>query len=116
MTKTKKTETIVGFFDASCPVCKKRYGWHGTLTDRPACPKCGHNISPQELEDDEKQIKQTDIFCLVQRLWFECKERMAELEIAFIKNMYSKHRKKIKYNKVQLKNIKRLAIKYGVLE
>lgn len=110
-TKTEE-KIITGFFDAICPVCGKRYGWCGRLIDRPACPRCEHNISPQELESDEQQIRQLDMFCIVQRLWYDCKEKMADLEIAFIKNMYFKHRKGIKYNKIQEKNIKRLAIKY----
>lgn len=35
-------------FDASCG-CGQRIGWAGRLTDRPACPKCGHCPSQAEL-------------------------------------------------------------------
>jgi len=34
--------------DASCPKCKKRFGWSGDLKDCPPCPRCGHQIPPEE--------------------------------------------------------------------
>ncbi len=39
--------------DASCPRCKKRFGWCGSPANRPACPKCGHRPPQAELDKDE---------------------------------------------------------------
>lgn len=38
------------FFDATCEKCKKRIGWCGKATDRPACSRCGHRPDRVELE------------------------------------------------------------------
>jgi PHP family Zn ribbon phosphoesterase len=48
-----------GFFDASCPKCKRRYGWSGTVKDRPPCPKCGYRVPPAP-PAKEKERKETD--------------------------------------------------------
>lgn len=42
-----------GMFDASCPKCKKRFGWAGTILDKPACPRCGHIDKPSQKDIDE---------------------------------------------------------------
>lgn len=44
------------FMDATCPKCKKKIGWFGDVTDRPACPKCGHAYSRHQLEQDQRQM------------------------------------------------------------
>ena len=113
--KTKE-KPIVGFFDTTCPKCQKRFGWHGKITDRPLCPRCGHNTTPEEAGDVENSIRQLDIFCVVQTVLFECGKRMSFTELEFINNMYEQHRNKRKYNQIQKKNIQRIATKYGILE
>lgn len=35
-------------FDATCTKCRKRFGWFGTLAEKPKCPKCGHHDKPSE--------------------------------------------------------------------
>ncbi len=40
----------MSFFDATCPKCKKRFGWSGELIDKPTCPKCGHRDDPAGLQ------------------------------------------------------------------
>jgi ribosomal protein S27E len=114
--KTKTEKEIVGFFDVTCPDCQKRYGWYGKMTSRPDCPKCGHNITPQEQEDGQSQIRQLDIFCIVQRLWYDCQDKLATTEKLFIKNMYTHHRRRGEYTKTQQFNIRRIARNWGVLE
>jgi phage FluMu protein Com len=44
----------IGFFDAQCPRCKRRFGWMGTLVDRPPCPRCKYQHTLNE--DDAKEI------------------------------------------------------------
>ena len=39
-----------GFFDASCPQCRRRFGWHGRIGDRPSCPHCGHKPAQATLD------------------------------------------------------------------
>jgi ribosomal protein S27E len=36
------TDDGSAFIDARCPKCGAHVGWHGRMSDRPACPKCGH--------------------------------------------------------------------------
>ena len=45
-----------GFMDATCPKCRKRFGWFGTIMERPACPRCGYQVPAQDLERDEKEL------------------------------------------------------------
>lgn len=47
---------MAAFFDDSCPKCRRRFGWQGELTDRPACPKCGHQVPRAELEAGQKEM------------------------------------------------------------
>ena len=117
MSKTKE-KPVIGFFDATCPKCQKRYGWHGKITNRPLCPKCGHNVTPEEMEDDEFEIKQLDTFCVVQTLLYKCREQMGQTEVAFIESMYAYrfNKKRKKYNDIQKTSIIRIAKEYGVLE
>jgi PHP family Zn ribbon phosphoesterase len=46
-----------GFYYATCPKCKKRFGWTGEFFDRPFCPNCGYSIPKQELLDDQKELE-----------------------------------------------------------
>jgi len=55
--ETKPTGAATGFYDARCPKCGKRFGWHGRLTDKPACPRCGHRDDPAALARDEAEIE-----------------------------------------------------------
>lgn len=47
----------LGFFDASCPQCRKRFGWSGHAIDRPACPRCGYQIPAEERTADARQLE-----------------------------------------------------------
>lgn len=47
---------MIALLDATCPKCKKRFGWSGSLMNRPPCPKCGHTIPKEELEADQKEL------------------------------------------------------------
>lgn len=40
----------MSMIDASCPKCGKRFGWSGSMIDRPPCPRCGHQLPKEELE------------------------------------------------------------------
>jgi len=119
MSKTKE-KPIIGFFDVACPKCQKRYGWHGKITDEPPCPKCGHRITPEEMTDAEFEIRQLDIFHIVQTLYYDCREQMSTTENAFVENMHTYRspcvKRHKKYNDTQKTNIERIAKKYGVLE
>lgn len=46
-----------GMMDATCPKCRKRIGWFGEVTDRPPCPRCGHQIPLKDLEADQKKLE-----------------------------------------------------------
>jgi len=52
------------FIDGTCPKCKKRFGWVGEITDRPPCPKCGHQIPKEELEADQKAMDEMEALLL----------------------------------------------------
>ena len=43
-----------GFIDARCEKCGADIGWFGKMSDRPPCPKCGHQLTPGELEAGDK--------------------------------------------------------------
>ena len=43
----------MGFYDATCPKCKKRFGWRGSMADKPACPKCRY-LDPPDPEVEER--------------------------------------------------------------
>lgn len=117
MSKTKtKEKPIVGFFDTSCPKCRGKYGWHGKITNKPSCPRCGHGITPQEMEDADFEIRTLKMFDIVRMLFREHPEQMGGTEGAFIQSMYDYHTKNKKYSDVQKESIERIAKKYGVLE
>ena len=44
--------------DATCPKCRKRFGWAGEMIDRPPCPRCGHQLPLEELKaaDEEMEV------------------------------------------------------------
>jgi uncharacterized protein (DUF983 family) len=46
--------------DATCPKCGKRFGWVGELTDKPPCPRCGHEDDPEELDRVQKLLDETE--------------------------------------------------------
>ena len=40
----------IGFYDATCPGCRQRMGWRGSLDSRPPCPRCGFHPDPETME------------------------------------------------------------------
>lgn len=48
-----------GRFDATCPSCRKRYSWIGTLKDKPPCPKCGWAQDPFVLARESEDLERT---------------------------------------------------------
>ena len=50
--------------DAHCPKCNHRFGWVGENIDRPPCPYCGHQISKECLEEEQKEIDAFQAFLL----------------------------------------------------
>lgn len=48
----------MSMIDGNCPKCGKRFGWQGSMIDRPPCPKCGHQIPRAELEADERKFQE----------------------------------------------------------
>ncbi len=58
MTVCQKLFTIPGMdamLDATCP-CGKRLGWRGSVTDRPACSRCGHRPPDAELAAEQAKV------------------------------------------------------------
>jgi len=47
---------MTAFCDATCPKCKRRYGWHGEVIDWPPCPHCGHRVDPEIIKRDADEI------------------------------------------------------------
>jgi predicted nucleic-acid-binding Zn-ribbon protein len=43
--------------DASCPKCGKRFGWTGSMVNKPACPKCGYRDSQEDLAAADAAMK-----------------------------------------------------------
>ena len=46
----------ITFFDASCQKCQRKFGWQGTVLDRPPCPRCGFQIPAEKLQHDAEEI------------------------------------------------------------
>lgn len=42
------------FCDATCPKCRKRVSWVGSVAARPPCPGCGHL---PDMSEDSKEIE-----------------------------------------------------------
>jgi uncharacterized Zn finger protein (UPF0148 family) len=49
--------TMNAMIDASCPKCRRRFGWCGTLANRPACPMCGHRPPQSELDAEAAEME-----------------------------------------------------------
>lgn len=47
-----------GFFDATCTNCKRKVGWSGSYLDRPPCPRCGHKLTKEELEEGDTEDRE----------------------------------------------------------
>ena len=45
--------------DVSCPKCGRKFGWFGTMKDRPPCPRCQHQLPQAEL--DEAELRMADL-------------------------------------------------------
>lgn len=43
--------------DGRCPKCSKRFGWRGKVTERPPCPRCGHQLPREQLEKDQATLE-----------------------------------------------------------
>lgn len=54
---TTQNLIIDGYWDATCPHCHHRIGWRGQLTQRPACPECGHAVPANVLEREQAHIQ-----------------------------------------------------------
>lgn len=55
------------FNDGQCPKCGKRFGWTGKVSDRPPCPKCGHQLPKEELEAADKQMEDFEKFLIARK-------------------------------------------------
>lgn len=44
------------FIDAKCRRCGAHIGWHGRVTDRPACPRCGDKVPQEDLAADQAEM------------------------------------------------------------
>jgi DNA-binding XRE family transcriptional regulator len=42
--------------DASCPKCRRRFGWAGTMATMPACPGCGYRPPQSELDANAAEM------------------------------------------------------------
>lgn len=51
---------MLGFIDVSCPKCNRKHGWFGEMTERPACPRCGYKVDPQELADVQAKMDEVE--------------------------------------------------------
>ena len=47
----------MSFNDATCPKCGQKLSWRGSLTDRPPCHHCGHQVDFKALEETEKLLE-----------------------------------------------------------
>lgn len=47
----------MAFNDASCPKCRKKFGWIGRLVDKPACPKCGKKDKMEDLQREDEEME-----------------------------------------------------------
>jgi endogenous inhibitor of DNA gyrase (YacG/DUF329 family) len=47
---------MTAFLDDRCPKCGKRFGWRGRAADRPACPKCGHQVPAADLAAADAEL------------------------------------------------------------
>lgn len=45
------------FIDATCPKCHRKFGWSGSMRDRPPCPSCGHRPEQAELDRTEAEME-----------------------------------------------------------
>jgi hypothetical protein len=106
-------ENITGSFDARCPKCNKKIGWHGGFNDRPPCPKCGHIVGAKRIQE---KIDNLFICTLVQALYYEHKHQLAPTELTFIRNMLQQSKRLKPYTQIQAHNIQRIATIYGVKE
>lgn len=48
---------MTAMIDATCPKCRRRIGWCGTMSNRPACPRCGHRPPQPELDAAEAEMQ-----------------------------------------------------------
>jgi hypothetical protein len=42
--------------DGQCDRCGTKISWKGEIVDMPACPRCGHMSSPEDLAHDQQMI------------------------------------------------------------
>jgi len=61
------------FYDGHCPKCGRRIGWAGRASDRPPCPRCGHQLPPEKLEAADRELERVRAKLLAeqQREWDE---------------------------------------------
>lgn len=49
-----------GFIDVSCPKCNRKHGWFGEMVQRPACPRCGHQVDPKKLTEVQAKMDEME--------------------------------------------------------
>jgi len=49
---------MIAMMDATCPRCKKKFGWRGTFLTRPPCPRCGHDIPQAQKQADHETMQE----------------------------------------------------------
>lgn len=48
---------MTAMMDGRCTKCGRRIGWCGTMSNMPACPKCGHRPPQADLDADEAEME-----------------------------------------------------------
>jgi uncharacterized protein (DUF983 family) len=49
MAEDRLPEGLRAHVSASCPKCRRRFGFHGVPCEPPPCPKCGHQIPHEDM-------------------------------------------------------------------
>jgi ribosome-binding protein aMBF1 (putative translation factor) len=44
--------------DAQCSKCARRFGWSGTMAQRPACPRCGFRPPQADLDAAARKMEE----------------------------------------------------------
>ena len=43
--------------DVQCPKCNRRFGWYGTMANRPPCPRCQYRPPQEELDAADARME-----------------------------------------------------------
>ena len=104
----------VGFFDATCPKCKARIGWHGKITDRPPCRQCGH-LETINIDAEQQRMLNLDYYCKIQTIYFNHYEDLSGSEKIFVRKMYEQYPDKL-YADEQMTSIQRIHDAVGAID